>query len=149
MAVYHGRTKKKPRNVSEKSLANLRPQKPGTPSHNPEGGRAHNPVFRAMKEATLEAYVEVIKLVMRGTREELRELAKSETVSALQCGIAKAMLDASDSGDEDRISRICARVIGSVPKEINLNANTNSNVNLTAVSKEMLIEAIKRIQSDV
>lgn len=107
--------------------------KPGQ-SGNPEGGRAHNPIRRALRNLTVESYREVINLVCTGNPDALRELIEDPKTSALQVGVGIAFLKAMKAGDYATIERIVERIVGKIPDELNVNSN-NRNVNANLSGK--------------
>ena len=118
-------------------------------SGNPEGGRAHNPAIKALKNLTVETYREVIELVLTGNLAQLKAMAEHPETSALQVGIATAFMKAIQSGDYSVIERIAERIVGKIPDELNVRStNTNANLN-TAIDKAKLKAAMAELEKDV
>lgn len=108
-------------------------------SGNPEGGRAHNPAIRALKNLTIETYREIIELVLTGNLAQLEKLIKDESSSALQVGVATAFAQAIKAGDYEVIERIAERIVGKIPEVIHVKSdNVNKNIDTLAAVKEGL-----------
>ncbi len=118
-------------------------------SGNPEGARAHNPLIKALTKLTIDSYREVIELVMKGSLQELKEMAEHPKTSALQVGIATSFLKAIKNGDYGVIERIAERIIGKIPDELNVNSrNVNANLN-TTIDQAKLKVAYDALEKDV
>lgn len=126
--------------------------KPGQ-SGNPNGGRAHNPITKALKNLTVETYREVIELVLTGNVDALKEMMADPKTSALQVGVATAFLKAIRTGDYAVIERIAERIVGKIPDELNVNAKnlntTTVNAAVAVVTDEELKARMARLRSDV
>lgn len=114
---------------------------------NPEGGRAHDPVTKALRKLTLPIYREVIELVMTGNLNDLKAMVEDPATPAVQVGIATSLLKAIKAGDYIIIERIAERIIGKIPDELNVRSN-NTNVELV-LDKEKLKKAIADLEADV
>lgn len=113
--------------------------KPGK-SGNPSGRPALNPIFKALKNLTVQSYREVIEKVCTGNIDALRIMAEDSKTSALQLGVVKSMIKAIMSGDYATIDRIAERVVGKIPDELNVNS-TNTNLNSEPIDPIKLKEA--------
>lgn len=123
--------------------------KPGQ-SGNPEGGRAHNPIKRALAKLTVDTYREVIEMVLTGNIDNLRAMIRDKKTSAIQVGIATAFVKAIESGDYGVIERIAERIVGKIPDELNVNSkNLNVGVNSKPIDMNVLKEAIAKLESQV
>lgn len=118
-------------------------------SGNPQGGRAHNPASKALRNLTIDSYREIIELVMTGNLGELRKLSESRTVPAIQVGVARAFLKALNRGDYDIIERIAQRIIGKIPEVIKVQS-TNTNINATAgkIDRSILKKVFKELEEE-
>ena len=134
--------------VTEKQLKNLKPAKKGE-IRNPEGGRAHNPITKALKKITIESYREIIETILKGNLEELRAIAADPKTPALQVGIAVAFMNAIKKGDYQVIERIAERIVGKIPDELNVIANTNTNVTINTLDKDKLKAALDKFREDI
>lgn len=122
--------------------------KPGQ-SGNPEGGRLHDPVTKALKKLTVETYREVIEMVLTNDLLSLKKLAEDPKTPAIQVGVATTFMKAIQRGDYDVIERIAERIVGKIPEEINVRSQ-NLNANLNArIDKTELRAALKEIEEDV
>ncbi len=102
-------------------------------SGNPKGRPPITAEFRALRELTLESYRGVIEKVLSGNPRALEIMIADPATPAIQVGIAQAVVNAIKEGDYSVIERIAERIIGKIPDELNvkaqtLNANYNANV---------------------
>jgi hypothetical protein len=116
-------------------------------SGNPEGGRRHNPVVRALRNLTVEVYREVIEVVCKEDWDELERMSEDRTLPAIQVGVARAFLFALRAGDYATIERIAERIVGKIPDELNVNAK-NLNIGAT-LDPEKLRLALKKLKDEV
>ncbi len=125
--------------------------KKGAPSANPEGARKHNPAIIALGKLTVQTYREVIEVVLTGNLQSLKDMVDDPKTSALQVGIATAFIKAIKSGDYAVIERIAERIVGKIPDEINLNANSKLTLvdRVKSIDREALREAMKDLEHDV
>jgi hypothetical protein len=138
--------KRPSKQTNKNSLANLRPIKKGE-VRNPNGARTHNPITKALQKLTIETYREVIELVLTGNVDALRDMVKDPKTPAIQVGIATSFMNAIKRGDYGIIERIAERIIGKIPEQLNVNNNTNMNLNV--LDEERLKKAYAKIKSDV
>lgn len=118
-------------------------------SGNPQGGRLHNPIQRALKNLTIQSYRECIEAVCTGNIDHLKAMVEDPKTSALQVGIARAFLKAIKDGDYTVIERIAERIVGKIPDELNV-TSTNRNANLNAnIDQEKLKAALAKLEEDV
>ncbi len=118
-------------------------------SGNPQGGRLHNPIQRALKNLTVESYRQCIEAVCTGNLAHLKAMVEDPSVSALQVGIARAFLKAMQAGDYAVIERIAERIVGKIPDELKVSSsNVNANLNAT-IDKEKLKAALEQLEQDV
>lgn len=121
--------------------------KPGV-SGNPNG-RPLNPIPRALKELTVETYRKVIEAVCAGNLDNLREMVKDPTISALQVGVAAAFIKALEAGDYATIERIAERIVGKIPDELKV-SSTNLNANLNAKLDPVKVKAaLGKLKADI
>ena len=99
----------------------------GGPSANPRG-RTPNPAIKALRKLTLETYREVIELAMVGNLAALESVAKDPATSAVQVGVAVALLKAIKSGNVEVLERLAERIIGKIPTVIDVNNNQQSAI---------------------
>lgn len=118
-------------------------------SGNPQGGRLHNPITRALKNLTVESYRECIEAVCTGNLDNLKAMVDDPKISALQVGIARAFIKAMQAGDYAVIERIAERIVGKIPDELNVTSNNvNANLNAT-IDKEKLKAALEQLEKDI
>ena len=118
---------------------------------NPNGRPPLNPAMKALRKLTIEAYREVIELVMMGNLSELQKIVKDPNSTALQVGIARAFYNAIQKGDYAIIERIAERIVGKIPDEINIKSENNTKLAATVsmFDKDKLREAMLKIEADV
>ncbi len=83
--------------VNPKSLKNLKHVQKGQ-ILNPEGGRAMNPLVKALRRLTLDSYREVIELALDSNVDALKALVANKETPAIQVGIATSLLRAISKG---------------------------------------------------
>lgn len=115
-------------------------------SGNPEGGRAHNPLTRALRNVTLETYREIIELVMTSDLAAIKKIAENPKSTGLQVGIAVSFLKAIKNGDYAVIERIAERIIGKIPDEINVKSTLNAKVNV--IDRAALARAMAELHDE-
>jgi len=121
--------------------------KKGAPSANPNGGRAHNPVTKALRNLTIESYREVIELVLTGNLKDLKALAENPDTPVIKVGVATAIMTAITKGDADVIEKFVSRLVGKIPDEINVKGSLNTTVAL--IDPKKLKQAWDELNTDV
>lgn len=118
-------------------------------SGNPLGGRLASGLSRQLRSLTLESYKEIIKLVMSGSVEALKEKAQDPKATALEVGIITSTLKAIKTGDYETLEKIVSRVVGKIPDEININSN-NVNANMNAeLDVDQFRKALAALKNEV
>lgn len=100
--------------MSPKQLANLKPARKGEPSRNPEGGRLHDPVKKALKRMTEEQIAEVGTLLLESKVSELTRMAKDPNTTVLKAMLAAVAAKAITTGDQSKLGMILDRIAGPV-----------------------------------
>lgn len=120
-------------------------------SGNPLGGKLHAPEIRKLSKLTIETYREVIELVLTGDLEALKAMINNPKTPALQVGLATSMLKAIKNGDPNVFERFAERIVGKIPDVINVNAQTNANINqqVTVIDQVVLKAAMLKLEGDV
>jgi len=108
---------KTPRKINPNSIKNLKKFEKGN-NANPLGGKAHDPVARALRVATKETYNEVIEAAVNGTEGDLKKLADGKDVPAVKRIIAGAVYDAIRTKDLYTLERVMERLIGKVSADV-------------------------------
>lgn len=135
-------------------MANPNPKPP--PKHgrikkgevrNPEGGRAHNPLQRALRNITLESYRKIIELVMTSDVQAIKRIAENPKSTGLEVGIAVSFIKAIKNGDYAVIERIAERIIGKIPDIIKVDSTVNAKVNV--IDKAALAKAMAELMDEV
>jgi hypothetical protein len=139
-------TIKKKRVVTEKQRANLRPAKKGE-VRNPEGGRTHNPIMRALAKVTKDSFADVLTIAFQSTETELQDLIFDPEATALKKLIARAMLQALEEVNYGFVERIADRLIGRI--EDNININSKSSALLGTVDLVKLRKTMHDLKNDV
>lgn len=122
--------------------------KKGEASPNPAGRPPLTPEQRALRKLTLSTYQEVIELALTGDIEELKAFAANEKLPAIQVGIARAILKAIKDGDPSVLERFAARIVGEIPKNLNVNGYLSVNHQVTVVPPEIARRAMKEIEDE-
>lgn len=118
-------------------------------SGNPNGGRAHSPAIRALKNLTVDTYREVIELVLTGNLAALKAMVEHPDTPAVQVGVATAFMKAIKNGDYGVIERIAERIVGKIPDVVQVTNNTNLNATVAAVTEETLRAKLIKIRNEV
>lgn len=122
--------------------------KKGAPSANPIGGRAHNPVTKALARLTVDTYREVIELVLTGNLTKLKAMVEHPDTPAIQVGVAAAFMKAIKNGDYAVMERIAERIVGKIPDQLNVvtDNKVQTTVNYDPIK---LREAMQKLSNDV
>ncbi len=136
---------KQKRNIGPKQLANLKPIQKGQVL-NPEGSRAHNPILKALKKLTREEFCKVIEVACLSDIAALQAITKNTEASALQVGVARAMMKSVNKGDWGVLESIVSRVVGKIPDQ--LEVKTNAQATITILDHAKIIEANKKLEDD-
>lgn len=83
-------------------------------SGNPEGGRKHDPLKKALKTLTIEELGVVIKSAVTNTESSLSTELASKDITVMQKIVGKALLKAAKDGDYKTFNIIIERVVGKV-----------------------------------
>lgn len=116
---------KKGMKLSPNSLKNLKPIRPGE-VRNPDGGRTHDPVKKALRSFTNEYLKEVIEAAVMGDLLALKEIIDDEKSPAIKVGVAKSVLKAIEYGDWTLLNSIIERIVGKIPNEIKLSGSVGN-----------------------
>lgn len=110
-------------------------------------GRIPNPALKALKNLTIETYREVIELAMTSDLDALDEVIDNPRTPAVQVGVAKALRKAIDNADWNILEQIAARIVGKIPDVVTVNSTNNTS--LSVIDERKLLEAMKKLESDV
>ena len=81
---------------------------------NPLGGKAHDPVKKALRALSGKEILEAGLLVIQNGLPELKELMASGTLPAIQHALVKQVVDAIENGSTDKLEFLMDRLIGPV-----------------------------------
>ena len=81
-------------------------------SGNPEGGRKHDPIRRAVKTLTLKEIVEVLNDVLQSRVKDLENELKDPEIPLAKLIVGKAALRASKKGDIKLFNTLVEPVVG-------------------------------------
>lgn len=137
---------KKKKAMTPAQLANLRPIKPGE-VRNPEGGRAHNPILRAMRNLTIKEFREVIELALTSNTDAVQDMLKDKESSAIQAGIAACILKAIGRGDWGTLEQIVSRLVGKLPDKLEV-VSQNTTI-LCLEDKELVGQLLKEFHASL
>lgn len=126
-------------------------QFPKGQSGNPEGARLQNPAIRALRNLTIEAYREVIELALVGNITGLRDIIndskrRESKVSAVQAGVATALLRSISRGDPTVLEMFAARIVGKIPEVIDLKGRVA--VGVGKIDPIELRKAMKKLEEE-
>lgn len=131
--------------MTEAQLKNLKPAKKGE-IRNPEGGRTHNPLTKALKKLTIETYREVIELALTSNIKALKEIAEHPKTPAVQVGVAFALIGAVKKGDWEVLEKIASRIVGKIPDQ--LNVVSQNHVAVAIVDEAKMKESLKKLKEE-
>lgn len=133
---------KKKRIPSEKELATR--FKPNN-NANPLGSAAHDPFKRELKKLTMLELSEIVQLIMRSTLKELARKIKDEELPALHAVYVRAVLDAAEDGNVEKVNLILERVFGKTAQVIHIESPDGSmSPSRSNLSEEELKAAINK-----
>lgn len=136
-------------------MANSNPKPP--PAHsrfkkgqsgNPEGGRAHDPVTKAIKRLTRKELAEAGSVILGKSLEQLKEIRtnpKSKAIEAIMAGMAIKMITRGDAAAFDAVFN---RIVGKVKEEIST-VNTNINTSLEPEDREMMKDIMRELDDEI
>ena len=87
-------------------------------SGNPLGGKIHKPEIRRIKGLTEKEVVKIGTLVLKGSVDELRAIAKNGKASALKCMMAAVAVRTISRGDPQALDALLNRLIGRVKDKV-------------------------------
>jgi hypothetical protein len=106
-----------------KTAAHLPKFKKGQ-SGNPKG-RPPDMLGKKMRQLTAEEFAEIANLIIKGSIEELRAIAKDDSQSALRVMIAAVAVKTIQKGDMNALDTLLNRLVGKVKEHVE---HTNSDV---------------------
>lgn len=144
--------------MTRKAHAKIAPKaKPRTPKQiaaqfkkgqvaNPIGGQAHDPFKRELKRLTMDELSEIVQLIMRSSLKELAIKVKEDDLPALHAVYVRAVLDAAEDGNVEKVNLILERVFGKTAQVIHIESpnGTMSPNGGPRLSPEELKEQINR-----
>lgn len=110
---------------------------------NPRGAGAHNPALKALKHLTIVEYREVIELALTSNLGALKAIADSQTASAVQVGVARALHKALKAGDFVIVEALAQRLVGKIPDKLEVNNNVTQNLSVSFKKPDPQIEEPK------
>lgn len=96
---------------------NLKPWKPGE-SGNPQGGRLHNPAWRALKQMSHEDLAALLTFISNATLAEVKAMGQAPDTPMLQRCVLNCFAKATTKGDTQALERLLSRMIGNKPTEV-------------------------------
>lgn len=98
---------------------NLKPWKPGQ-SGNPDGGRLHNPAWKAVKQMSHEDLSALLHFVSHTELIEVERAAKDPTTPMLQRLVMNCFVTATKKGDAKAFDSLMNRMVGPRPQVVEL-----------------------------
>lgn len=89
-------------------------------SGNPLGGRAHDPVMRALKRLTKDELKEVGSLLLRGNLDALKEVSQDKKANVLKVMLASVCVRVMKQGDMHALDILLNRLVGKVKDEVDV-----------------------------
>lgn len=124
--------------------------KPGQ-SGNPKG-RPKNPIPDALKKLTNQSLRRVIRIVVKGNKDQIEKLINNPDTSMLELAVANSFVKAVAKGDYQTVEHILQRVLGKVPDRLIADfksKNINVNSKPVKIDKEVMKEAWKELNEEV
>jgi hypothetical protein len=81
---------------------------------NPLGGKAHNPVVKAIKRMTNDDLADVGSLILAGNKEALKEAIYNPETPNLKLWLCTSALRAIERGDDSTLLALLDRILGKV-----------------------------------
>ena len=92
---------------------------------NAQGGKLHDPVIKKLKNLTEHEMIEIGSLVLKGSVDELRAIAKDGKASALKCMMAAVAVRTISKGDPAALEVLLNRLIGKVKERLDVTMPSN------------------------
>lgn len=108
-------------------------------SGNPKG-RPKDQLGKVMRQLTAEEFAEIANLIIKGSIEDLRKIARDDKQTALKVMIAATAVKIISKGDMSSLDTLLNRLVGKVKDQVSMDVTTK-----TAVSEEQLIQMAKLI----
>jgi len=137
--------------MAKRRTDHLKPHqfKEGAPSGNPKGRPPLSPEQKALRKLTLHSLQKVIETALTGNVQALKDLATNPDTSALEVGVATAILRAIKDGDPSVLERFAARIVGEIPKNLNINGLVDVQHQVKVIPPEIARQALLEIEEDV
>lgn len=118
---------------------------------NPTGKGGLTPIKREVRKLTVEAYREIIDLVITNDIDQLQEIIRDKSQPALKVAIAACFATAIKKGDIATVERIIERIIGKVPDVVRVHqTGAIGTTKLDSKDDKQKVRAIlAKLESDV
>lgn len=94
-------------------------------SGNPEGGRRHDPVQRALKKLTNAQLLEIANLIVQGNAGQLKAIAKNPNATVVNAMVASVAGRIIAKGDMYALDVLLNRLIGKVRDTVELTGSSS------------------------
>ena len=115
---------------------------------NPLGGKAHNPVMKALRNIGRPQFVEIIEIALLQNKEKLQAYMETHELSLIQEGVCECLLDAITHKKWEVFKDIIEQLIGKAPTVINVNNNLKGSVDHVIIPPDVLRAAMKKLDED-
>lgn len=112
---------------SEKGWKNLKPQKPGEPSHNPLG-RTVSPHVMEIKRLTREQVAEIGTLLLHGDEDDLEKFCEQANVPMIKKMIARVLRKTSNRGDHKGMVALIEQIAGKQVQEVKVRMSVHASL---------------------
>jgi hypothetical protein len=108
---------------------NLTPWKPGQ-SGNPNGRPARSKEHKQFERLTKEKYINILQRCLYKSLEQLEEMFRDKSNTALELWVISIMIDGIKKGDDRKIETVLGRIIGKQETNIKVGLSHAEIINL-------------------
>jgi len=116
---------------------------------NPLGGRAHNPVMKALKNIGREQFSEIIMVALKGDVAALEEFAENKRLSVIQMGVVQALKNAALRGDWPIFKDIVEQLIGSKPKVVQIEQTGMIKNTHVVIPPDLVRQVLEKLEDEI
>lgn len=120
-------------------------------SGNPEGGRAHNPDLRLIKNLTEAEMVEIGSLVVKGSIEDLKKIKDDPKTTVLKAMMASVAIKTIQTGNPQALDILLNRLVGKAKERVEITSDNRTKVSaeVAIVDVSQVRDILTKIRSDV
>ena len=118
---------------------------------NPRGGKAHDPVVRAIRKMTHNEIAEIGSMIIEGNLQDLTDLMENRRPdsSVLKVWMASIAVRAINRGDADALNKLLDRIVGRVRQDIGFLTPAGAMAAVVTMNDDDLREEADRLAREV